>query len=169
MKSISQPSWLTLFIQLESFSGFVKAVHNAFGRVLREAKPQPDKLRLIFLDDTDMTFTLFTSPEKLQKEAGTAAGYLMKIPSASPAIKAFTLQKVLGGNCIVRAEFQRNADLQRTHALTDGLFQIAHTLDGLLLFPNGQFYDGQGRLVLSADGKSDLKEDELPTGGVSPS
>ena len=78
--------------------------------------------------------------------------------TSNPALKENVLRQIRCFNCVVGIVFETDDNNDRTRYLINTLFDLAHQVKGYLLYPNMHLYDGEGKLVFSREGESELTE-----------
>lgn len=68
-------------------------------------------------------------------------------------------------NCVTGITFDLNDNEDRTNYILNRLFEIAGDVNGFLLYPSMQIFTGEGKLLFSAKGESQLTE-FIPVGNA---
>lgn len=118
--------------------------------------------------DRDFTLALkdgstlhFHVVDDFRETAPQAAGmknFFSNAPLDNRAVKEAALTQISLFNCIVGIRFTATPDENRTNAIIYGVFQLADKLAGFVLYPNMSLFRGDGKLLISIDGKTDLTE-----------
>lgn len=74
------------------------------------------------------------------------------------AVKEAALIQIGMFNCIVGIKFTATQDANRTNAIVACVYRLASQLAGFVLYPNMYLFQGDDRLLISIDGKTDMTE-----------
>ena len=128
---------LTLYTVIGSPQHILTGIQSLFAPVIQSVDTEADQIRVTLQDDSLLVFHLSHVREK--------AGFIeMHIEGMF--------------NCVVGIVFETDDNNDRTRYLINTLFDLAHQVKGYLLYPNMHLYDGEGKLVFSREGESELTE-----------
>ncbi|GIN87766.1 hypothetical protein J6TS2_41520 [Heyndrickxia sporothermodurans] len=98
------------------------------------------------------------NPEEINQQIKGMASYFSQVKTDREDLQQSVIQQILHFNCIVGIQLQFDNDQHLTNAIINTIYSVAKELNGFLLYPSMQLIDGEGRLVFSVNGESELKK-----------
>ena len=136
-------------------------IQSLFAPVIQSVDTEADQIRVTLQDDSLLVFHLSHVREKagfIEMHIEGMANYFAQAATSNPALKENVLRQIRCFNCVVGIVFETDDNNDRTRYLINTLFDLAHQVKGYLLYPNMHLYDGEGKLVFSREGESELTE-----------
>lgn len=151
---------LTLYTVIGSPQHILTGIQSLFAPVIQSVDTEADQIRVTLQDDSLLVFHLSHVREKAGFIEMHIEGWPIISPAATsnPALKENVLRQIRCFNCVVGIVFETDDNNDRTRYLINTLFDLAHQVKGYLLYPNMHLYDGEGKLVFSREGESELTE-----------
>lgn len=152
---------LTLYTAIGKPERIPAAIKKRFASVTKSADTQEDKTVLILQDNTQISFSLShtqTKSEFIEMHTEGMANYFAQAPTENQTLKEKVLQQIRCFNCVVGIVFETDDQPERTTFIVNTLFDLAQEINGYLLYPDMHIYNAQGKLVFSAEGRSELSE-----------
>lgn len=156
---------LTLYTAIGKPERISVAARKLFNPVVKSVTTEVDKTILVLQDNTQMTFNLSHAGQKaefIEMHLTGMVNYFAQAETENTELKEKVLQQIHCFNCVVGIVFETDENNERTHYIINTLFDLAQELNGYLLYPNMRIYNGQGKMVFSAEGESEL-DDFTPT------
>lgn len=113
---------------------------------------------LTLKDGTTLHFNILDDTRETAQQAVGMRNFFSNAPLENKAVKEAALMQIGMFNCIVGIEFIATPDENRTNAIVACVYRLASQLTGFVLYPNMYLFQGDGRLLISIDGKTDLTE-----------
>lgn len=155
---------LTLYTTTDTPQNIPGIIQKIFAPVIQSVETQEEKTILTLQDESQISFHLshtHNKPEFIEMHITGMINFFAQAPTPDSALKEKVLQQIRCFNCIVGIVFGTNEQEERTHYLINTLFDLAQEVNGYLLYPNMCIYNGQGKLVFSKKGESEVSE--MPT------
>ncbi len=155
-----QQTNITLYTVIGNPAGISTAIRNIFSPVTKSLSCEEDKTTLVFEDDTQIIFNLSHAQNKaefIEMHTSGMANYFAQAETDKPTVKENVLLQIQHFNCVVGIVFETDENENRTHYITNTLFDLAAEVNGFLLYPNMHIYTPQGKLLYSSEGKSELE------------
>ena len=152
---------LTLYTVIGSPQHILTGIQYLFAPVIQSVDTEADQIRVTLQDDSLLVFHLSHVREKagfIKMHIEGMANYFAQAATSNPALKENVLRQIRCFNCVVGIVFETDDNNDRTHYLINTLFDLAHQVNGYLLYPNMHLYNRQGKLVFSRDGESELTD-----------
>ena len=152
---------LTLYTVIGSPQHILTGIQSLFAPVIQSVDTEADQIRVTLQDDSLLVFHLSHVREKagfIEMHIEGMANYFAQAATSNPALKENVLRQIRCFNCVVGIVFETDDNNDRTRYLINTLFDLAHQVKGYLLYPNMHLYDGEGKLVFSREGESELTE-----------
>lgn len=113
---------------------------------------------LLLKDGTTLHFHILDDIKETAQQAVGMRNFFSNAPLENKAVKEAALMQIGMFNCIVGIEFTATQDANRTNAIVSCVYRLASQLTGFVLYPNMYLFQGDGRLLISIDGKTDMTE-----------
>lgn len=159
---------LTLYTVIGDPGRIPAAIQKFFKEVSKSVTTKNGQTLLILQDDTQIIFNLSharTKSEFIGMHTSGMADYFAKAETPDEALKENVLRQIRCFNCVTGITFETDENEGRTNYIINTLFDMAGDINGYLLYPNMHIYNGEGKLVFSSKGESQLNE-FIPTGNA---
>ena len=150
---------LTLYTVIGSPQHILTGIQSLFAPVIQSVDTEADQIRVTLQDDSLLVFHLSHVREKagfIEMHIEGMANYFAQAATSNPALKENVLRQIRCFNCVVGIVFETDDNNDRTRYLINTLFDLAHQVKGYLLYPNMHLYDGEGKLVFSREGETEV-------------
>ena len=141
-----QQTNITLYTVIGNPAGISTAIRNIFSPVTKSLSCEEDKTTLVFEDDTQIIFNLSHAQNKaefIEMHTSGMANYFAQAETDKPIVKENVLLQIQHFNCVVGIVFETDENENRTHYITNTLFDLAAEVNGFLLYPNMHIYTPQ--------------------------
>jgi len=154
---------ITLYTLIGRFERVKEAIISGFAEMTAEVFPAADErggetLVIRLKDDSDIVFRIGTEPEFIRQHISGMYNYFANIECGNKGLHKSVLKQIRVFNCAVSCSFELTDYEDRTNYIINALFAAAKDINGLLLMPDARLFSGEGKLVFSPEGKSDLEE-----------
>ena len=152
---------LTLYTVIGNPQRILTGIQSLFAPVIRSVDTEADQIRVTLQDDSLLTFHLSHAREKaefIEMHTEGMANYFAQAETVNIDLKENVLRQIRCFNCVTGIVFETDDNNDRTHYLINTLFDLAHQVNGYLLYPNMHLYNGEGKLVFSREGQSELPD-----------
>ncbi|WP_046213524.1 DUF4272 domain-containing protein [Paenibacillus wulumuqiensis] len=95
-----------------------------------------------------------TEPAQFSAMIDGMGGFFYQVPAVNKELQQKVLLKISTFNMVIGIETEEDI----SEAFFEELLQIVRSLDGVLFWGGGQLLDGQGRLLLDAEGRSGVED-----------
>ena len=99
-----------------------------------------------------------SKPDFIASHISGMANYFSQVKTPLVGLKENVLLQIRVFNCVTGITFDLNDNEDRTNYILNRLFEIAGDVNGFLLYPSMQIFTGEGKLLFSAKGESQLTE-----------
>ena len=106
-----------------------------------------------------------SKPDFIASHISGMANYFSQVKTPLVGLKENVLLQIRVFNCVTGITFDLNDNEDRTNYILNRLFEIAGDVNGFLLYPSMQIFTGEGKLLFSAKGESQLTE-FIPVGNA---
>ena len=152
---------LTLYTVIGDPDRIPAGARKLFQGVAKSVSTEDDRTVIFLQDDTSIVLNLSHrqgKPDFIASHVQGMADYFSQAEADSEEVKQNILRQIACFNCVVGIVFETDDNAARTNYIVNTFFDLAQEVNGFLLYPNMHIYNGQGKLVFSIEGKSDLKE-----------
>lgn len=152
---------LTLYTVIGQPERIPASIEKHFRDVTKTIQQEDEETELIFQDNSRIIFHLNhkkNRPSFISSHISGMVRYFGEARTENHTLKENVLRQIACFNCVVGIVFETDNHIQRTDYIINTLFSIAREINGFLLYPDMHIYNGQGQLVFSSDGKSELTE-----------
>lgn len=150
---------LTLYTVIGDPGRIPAAIQKLFTGVSRSVSTENDKTTLVLQDDSQITFNLSHAQDKagfIEMHTEGMANYFAQAETPDETLKQNVLRQIRCFNCVTGIVFETDDNDARTNYVLNTLFDLAHELNGYVLYPDMRIFNGNGKLVFSAQGESEL-------------
>ena len=109
-------------------------------------------------DDSDISLNINSNQSFIEQHIPGMYNFFAQINCENKNLHQGVLKQIQVFNCVVGAAFELSDDENRTHYIIDTMLAAAKDLNALLLMPDMRLFSSEGKLVFSAEGKSDFDE-----------
>lgn len=152
---------LTLYTVIGDPKRIQNTVQQLFAPVTKIFDTEDERTILTLQDNSQITFHLShvqNKAEFIEMHTGGMANYFAQANTENQELKENVLRQILCFNCVVGIVFATDDNEERTRYIINTLFDLAHEVNGYLLYPNMHIYNGEGKLVFTNTGESELTE-----------
>ncbi len=150
---------MTLYCAGSNLEGFKDKVLARFGKNAKEATGDSDfEFEIKLQDNSVIKFSVMNNPKILMQQNMGMANFFSKAPLADENVKKAALQQIYMFTAIIGIGFTLNADNNRTRAIISTFHGIANMITAFVLHPSMDLYHPEGKLLISASGKTDYTE-----------
>lgn len=152
---------LTLYTVIGNPGCIPAAIKQRFCEVTKSIATENGRTTLTLQDNTLITFNISHTSEKadfISLHTQGMAECFAQAETKNENLKQNVLRQILCFNCVAGIVFETDSNDDRTKYIINTLFDIAGDLNGFMLYPNMNIYNGQSQLVFSIKGESDLDE-----------
>lgn len=150
---------LTIYACRKDGGDIRAAAEAAFQDVVPQGSAGGDRDFTLALEDgSTLHFHVVDDFRETAPQAAGMKNFFSNAPLDDKAVKEAALLQIGMFNCIVGIQFTTTSDEDRTNAIIDHVFRLADKLAGFVLYPNMYLFRGDGKLLISMDGKTDLTE-----------
>lgn len=152
---------LTLYTVIGNPGRIPASIQQRFREVTKSVTTESGRITLTLQDDTRITFNMSHASEQadfISLHTRGMADYFTQAETTNEDLKQNVLRQILCFNCVTGIVFETDDHDDRTRYIINTLFDIASDLNGFMLYPNMNIYNGQSQLVFSMKGESDLGE-----------
>lgn len=152
---------LTLYTVIGNPGCIPAAIEQRFCEVIKSIATENGRTILTLQDNTLITFNISHTSKQadfISLHTQGMADYFAQAETKNENLKQNVLRQILCFNCVAGIVFETDSNDDRTKYIINTLFDIAGDLNGLMLYPNMNIYNGQSQLVFSIKGESDLDE-----------
>lgn len=151
---------LTLYTVIGDPGRIPATIEKLFQGVAKSFTTEDNQSILVLQDDTRMIFNLShvqNKAEFIEMHTSGMAAYFAQAPIRNEQLHQNVLLQIRSFNCVMGIVFEIDDNNNRTNYLTNTLFDLAESVNGLLLYPNMHLYNGKGKLIFSIEGESELE------------
>lgn len=151
---------LTLYTVIGDFDRVAQAMENRFREVTKMFNPGDNRWMLVLQDDSVIRCSMMQTkdePERVNEHTDGMAGFFSRVETELTDIKEQVLRQIACFNCIVGIEFETDENRDRTNYIVNSIFDVANDINGFVLYPSMSLFDGKGKLLFSAKGKSEYE------------
>lgn len=152
---------LTLYTVIGKPERIAATVEKLFHPVAQSFTQEEDKAILTLQDGSRMIFHLShtgNKPEFIEMHTEGMANFFAQAETTNLKLKENVLRQIHCFNCVTGIVFETDDNNDRTNFLINTLFDLAQEIKGFLLYPNMRIYNGEGKLVFSSKGETELSE-----------
>jgi frataxin-like iron-binding protein CyaY len=146
--AIGNPARIPAVIQ-QSFEGVIKGMDTGNGSIV-----------VTLQDDSQIVFNLSHQSDKrdfIASHIGGMANFFAQAETENEELKKNVILQIQCFNCVMGITFGLDDNEERTNFIYGSFYEIAEQLRGFLLYPDMEIYTGQGKLLFSIDGRSELE------------
>ena len=151
---------LTLYTAIGNPQRIPAAIQKAFEGVSKGMDTGNGAIVLFLQDDSQIVFNLShqsEKPEFIASHIGGMANFFAQAETENEELKQNVIRQIQCFNCVIGITFGIDDNEERTNFIYGSFFEIAEQLRGFLLYPDMEIYTGQGKLLFSVDGRSELE------------
>ena len=159
---------LTLYTVIGDSNRIVEAIRERFKEMTKEFVCEDETIDLTLPDGTHVIFSIkhrMSKPDFIASHISGMANYFSQVKTPLVGLKENVLLQIRVFNCVTGITFDLNDNEDRTNYILNRLFEIAGDVNGFLLYPSMQIFTGEGKLLFSAKGESQLTE-FIPVGNA---
>ena len=159
---------VTLYTVIGDPNRIVKAIQERFKEMAEELVCEDETVDLTLPDGTHVIFSIKhrrSKPDFIASHTSGMANYFSQVKTLLAELKENVLCQIRVFNCVTGITFDLNDNEDRTNYILNRLFEIAGDVNGFLLYPSMQIFTGEGKLLFSAKGESQLTE-FIPVGNA---
>ncbi|MFS0837412.1 DUF4272 domain-containing protein [Paenibacillus sp. 1P03SA] len=150
----------TLYISIKGYEKITEAIRTAFGD--KQVQTSPDGGQITVVDKklfgkTTVTFSLMTlesNPDEFQPMIRGMYGFFSQIETPHEHIQDKVLRQITGLNAAVGIVSSKEIDTDTMNRILDA----ASRVHAVLFLPTGQLLDPEGKVILSAQGESEVED-----------
>lgn len=146
--AIGNPARIPAVIQ-QSFEGVIKGMDTGNGSIV-----------VTLQDDSQIVFNLShqsDKPDFIASHIGGMANFFAQAETENEELKKNVILQIQCFNCVMGITFGLDDNEERTNFIYGSFYEIAEQVRGFLLYPDMEIYTGQGKLLFSIDGRSELE------------
>lgn len=150
---------LTLYTVIHNPKTIAAVVKKLFAPVIQSFLTEDERIVLTLQDDTSLVFHVShiqNKPEFIEIHTQGMANYFAQAETVNQSLKENLLYQIRCFNCVTGIVFETDDHKERTRYIINTLFDLAQQVNGFLLYPNMRIYNGEGKLVFSHSGESEL-------------
>ena len=151
---------LTLYTAIGNPARIPAAIQQAFEGVSKGIVTDNKSIILTLQDDSQIVFNLShqsTHPDFIASHIGGMANFFAQAETEKEELKKNVILQIQCFNCVMGIMFGIDENEERTSFIYSSFFEIAEQLRGFLLYPDMEIYTGQGKLLFSINGQSELE------------
>jgi len=159
---------VTLYTVIGDSNRIVEAIRERFEEMTKEFVCEDETIDLTLPDGTHVIFSIkhrMSKPDFIASHISGMANYFSQVKTPLVGLKENVLLQIRVFNCVTGITFDLNDNEDRTNYILNRLFEIAGDVNGFLLYPSMQIFTGEGKLLFSAKGESQLTE-FIPVGNA---
>lgn len=159
---------VTLYTVIGDSNRIVEAIRERFKEMTKEFVCEDETIDLTLPDGTHVIFSIkhrMSKPDFIASHISGMANYFSQVKTPLVGLKENVLLQIRVFNCVTGITFDLNDNEDRTNYILNRLFEIAGDVNGFLLYPSMQIFTGEGKLLFSAKGESQLTE-FIPVGNA---
>ena len=150
---------VTLYTVIGDPNRIVKAIQERFKEMTEELVCEDETVDLTLPDGTHVLFSIKhrrSKPDFIASHTSGMANYFSQVETPLTELKENVLRQIRVFNCVTGITFDLNDNEDRTNYILNRLFEIAGDVKGFLLYPSMQIFTGEGKLLFSTKGESQL-------------
>lgn len=150
---------VTLYTVIGDPNRIVKAIQERFKEMTEELVCKDETVDLTLPDGTHVLFSIKhrqNKPDFIASHTSGMANYFSQVETPLAELKENVLRQIRVFNCVTGITFDLNDNEERTNYILNRLFEIAGDVKGFLLYPSMQIFTGEGKLLFSTKGESQL-------------
>ena len=150
---------VTLYTVIGDPNRIVKAIQERFKEMTEELVCEDETVDLTLPDGTHVLFSIKhrrSKPDFIASHTSGMANYFSQVETPLTELKENVLRQIRVFNCVTGITFGLNDNEDRTNYILNRLFEIAGDVKGFLLYPSMQIFTGEGKLLFSTKGESQL-------------
>lgn len=150
---------VTLYTVIGDPNRIVKAIQERFKEMTEELVCKDETVDLTLPDGTHVLFSIKhrqNKPDFIASHTSGMANYFSQVETPLAELKENVLRQIRVFNCVTGITFDLNDNEDRTNYILNRLFEIARDVKGFLLYPSMQIFTGEGKLLFSTKGESQL-------------
>lgn len=150
---------VTLYTVIGDPNRIVKAIQERFKEMTEELVCKDETVDLTLPDGTHVLFSIKhrqNKPDFIASHTSGMANYFSQVETPLAELKENVLRQIRVFNCVTGITFDLNDNEDRTNYILNRLFEIAGDVKGFLLYPSMQIFTGEGKLLFSTKGESQL-------------
>lgn len=159
---------VTLYTVIGDSNRIVEAIRERFEEMTKEFVCEDETIDLTLPDGTHVIFSIkhrMSKPDFIASHISGMANYFSQVKTPLVGLKENVLLQIRVFNCVTGITFDLNDNEDRTNYILNRLFEIAGDVNGFLLYPSMQIFTGEGKLLFSVKGESQLTE-FIPVGNA---
>lgn len=152
---------LTLYTAIGDPARIPAAIQQLFSSVTQSVSQLEDKTIITLQDNSQIVFHLSHIGKKaefIEMHITGMANYFTQAETSKTALKEKVLQQIRCFNCVTGIVFETDDNNDRTRYIINTLFDLAQEINGFLLYPTMCLYTGEGKLLFSQQGESELED-----------
>ena len=149
---------VTLYTLIGDPGRVVKAIQERFKEMTEELVCEDETVDLTLPDGTHVIFSIKhrqSKPDFIASHTSGMANYFSQVETPLAELKENVLRQIRVFNCVTGITFDLDDNEDRTN----------YILNGFLLYPSMQIFTGEGKLLFSVKGESQLTE-FIPVGNA---
>lgn len=151
---------LTLYTAIGNPARIPTVIQQAFEGVIKGMDTGNGSIVLFLQDDSQIVFNLSHESEKpdfITSHIGGMANFFAQAETGNEELKKNVILQIQCFNCVMGITFGIDENEERTNFIYGAFFEMAEQLRGFLLYPDMEIYTGQGKLLFSINGQSELE------------
>ena len=147
---------ITMISSTEDNFDFLNLFKTDFKNYIKGIEKKENSIIISFFDNTTMEINIANS-EKTQNQLSGMINYYSKLDIENKEVLENLIRQFQISNNLMYIHFDTNNDDMRTDTIINCIYEIAREVGGILIYPNLSIFTNTGELLISKDGKSNVK------------
>ena len=147
---------ITMISSTEDNFNFLNLFKTDFKNYIKGIEKKENSIIISFFDNTTMEIKIANS-EKTQTQLSGMINYYSKLDIENKEVLENLIRQFQISNNLMYIHFDTNNDDMRTDTIINCIYEIAREVGGILIYPNLSIFTNTGELLISKDGKSNVK------------
>lgn len=151
---------LILYTIIGDFNRVAESMRGRFQEVTKMFTLEDDRWIIVLQDDSMIRCSMIQvrdHAEQVAEHTEGMANYFAGVETSLIAIKEEVIHQIQRFNCIVEIDFELDENRDRTNYIVNTFYDVAGDVNGFLLYPSMNLFDGKGKLLFSVKGESEYE------------
>ena len=159
----SNQTHITLYTLIGKFERVKKALTDHFSGMAREVTDSVDehgeeRFVIRLKDESAITININHNKEFLSQHIPGMYNFFAQVECENQKLRQGVLNQIETFNCAAGSSFELDTNEDRTNYIVNSMFAAANDINGFVLMPDMRLFTCDGKLLFSAEGKSDFDE-----------
>ena len=161
---------ITLYTLIGDFTRVKKALIGNFADMTNEVADSSNDndvecFTIHLKDDSDIKISVNHNRAFISQHISGMYNFFAEVKCDNQKLHQGVLKQIEAFNCVASSSFELDDNENRTNYIINTMLAAAKDVTGLVLMPDMRLYNGDGKLVFSAEGGSDFEE-YIPIGNA---